>query len=40
MKRFDGFLTAILVARCEVDEEGPVVEGGAGVLEGEVADDG
>jgi len=35
---FDGFLTTALVARGEVDEEGTVVEGRFGILEGELAD--
>lgn len=38
MKLFEGAFATALVAGGEVDEEGAIVEGGFGVLEGELAD--
>ena len=38
METLESFFAALFIAGCEVDEEGPIVEGGEGVLEGEVAD--
>ena len=41
MDAFEGGFAAGFVARGEIDEDGAaVVDGGGGVLEGEVADDG